>query len=47
MKAAFLFIAAAVIAPVLLSSCATTAGFGQDMQKLGDKIEDSAHRNAE
>jgi predicted small secreted protein len=27
-----------------LTSCNTTAGFGRDMQKVGDKIEDTANR---
>lgn len=27
-----------------LSSCATTRGLGQDVQKVGDKIEEAAHR---
>jgi predicted small secreted protein len=32
------------LAAVTLVSCHTTAGLGRDMQKVGDKIEDSATR---
>jgi predicted small secreted protein len=32
----------AVTASVLCSSCATSRGFGRDLQKVGDKIETKA-----
>lgn len=35
-------IAAAAIATVLSTSCATTRGFGQDLQKVGNKLENEA-----
>ena len=28
----------------ILSGCSTVEGFGKDMQKLGDKIEDAAEK---
>lgn len=33
---------ASVVATVLSSSCATSRGFGKDLQKVGDKIETTA-----
>lgn len=30
---------------VLLSACSTTEGFGTDVKKLGNSIENSAERN--
>ncbi len=32
----------AVVATVLSTSCATSRGFGKDLQKVGDKIESKA-----
>ena len=32
----------AVVATVLSTSCATSRGFGRDLQKVGDKIETTA-----
>lgn len=31
-------------AAVVLSSCRTTEGFGRDLQKVGNKIENEAYR---
>ena len=30
---------------LLLAGCNTVRGFGQDVQKVGDKLEDAATRN--
>lgn len=35
-------ILSAVVATVLSTSCATSRGFGRDLQKVGDKIETTA-----
>ena len=40
LKIAFLFLTAAAIA--LTGSCATTKGFGQDLQKVGNRLESRA-----
>ncbi len=37
--------AALFAAAVLLAGCNTVKGFGQDMQKVGDKIEDAAKKH--
>lgn len=34
-----------VLASIWLNSCRTTQGFGQDLQKVGDKIENEAARH--
>ena len=31
----------------LLTACHTTAGFGQDMQSAGQKVEDKANRHTD
>jgi predicted small secreted protein len=33
----------AAVSAALSSSCATTKGFGQDLQKLGSRVEDRAN----
>lgn len=38
-------IAAALLLLPLLTACNTFEGFGQDVQKGGEKIEESADRN--
>lgn len=35
----------AALASLWLNSCRTTEGFGQDLQKVGDKIENQAARH--
>jgi predicted small secreted protein len=35
----------AAVMLVLLSACSTTEGFGTDVKKLGNSIENSAERN--
>ena len=42
-KSAFTLLALAAAA-VILSSCRTTEGFGRDLQKVGNKIENEASR---
>ncbi|HZY20359.1 MAG TPA: entericidin A/B family lipoprotein [Ramlibacter sp.] len=37
-------IAALLALAALLAGCNTVKGFGQDLQKAGDKIEDAANR---
>lgn len=37
-------IAALLTAAFLLAGCNTVKGFGQDVQKVGDKIEEKAKR---
>lgn len=39
-----LSVLALAIAATVLSSCRTTEGFGEDLQKLGNKIENEAER---
>lgn len=36
--------AAALLLAGLISSCATAKGFGQDVEKTGDKIQEAASR---
>lgn len=38
-------IACAVAFALMLTACSTTEGFGNDVKKLGNNIEDSAERN--
>ena len=42
-KSAFTLLALAAAA-VVLNSCRTTEGFGRDLQKVGNKIENEASR---
>lgn len=44
MKPSYIRAASALLAAagVLLSSCSTTKGFGRDLQKVGNKIENKA-----
>lgn len=37
-----LIVCAGLISPVALAACNTTEGFGRDVQKAGEAIEDSA-----
>ena len=37
--------AMAAIAIMTMSSCSTTKGFGQDLQKLGSEIEEEANEH--
>lgn len=37
-------IAALLAVTFLLAACNTVAGFGRDVEKVGDKIEDSANK---
>lgn len=37
---------AAIASMVLLSACNTVSGFGQDVQKAGNKLEQTADRHA-
>jgi predicted small secreted protein len=39
-----LLAAASLIAAAATTSCSTTKGFGQDVEKTGDKIQDAASR---
>ena len=40
----FKTIATLLAAAILLAGCNTMRGFGQDVQKVGDKIEEKAKR---
>lgn len=44
MKHALLIMFAALLSLGSLTGCNTVGGFGQDVQKAGDKIEDAADR---
>ncbi len=44
MKRIFALAMTAAFTTVLLSACNTMAGAGQDVQKAGEKIEDSAKK---
>lgn len=44
MKRIALALAAAFIASMTLSACNTMEGFGQDVQKTGEKIESAADK---
>ena len=39
-----ILIALALAAPLLVSACNTVAGFGKDVAKVGDKVEESAEK---
>lgn len=41
-KQLLLFVAATLLV-VLATSCSTVRGFGQDVEKVGDKIQHSSH----
>jgi len=38
----FILLSASALALLFLPSCATTRGFGQDLQKVGGKLENRA-----
>lgn len=40
----FVFIVSVILMTGLVASCNTMEGFGKDLQKVGDKISDSADK---
>lgn len=44
MKRSILLLLLALVATTGLSACNTVKGFGQDLQKVGEKMEDKADK---